>query len=194
MPTEAVARLLMAAVRRRVGLRGGSVGDTATLAARAAKVASAMTAATGTSFGIMLMGGTGTGKTTMARAMQDVLNALAMRGMIPGMTPLSDGLRLVHAKDVMRDGQADRLFTLLCDEPLLALDDLGCEPTEKLVFGNASTPVTDLLEHRYERRLFTVATTNLTASDIRQKYGARVADRCREMFTRITFNGNSYRQ
>lgn len=191
MPAEAVARLLLAATRRRVGLRGGSVDDAAAAARIAADIAAALTEPAPARFGIMLMGGVGTGKTTAARAMQDTLNCLAAHGRLHGG---ADGMRLVGAKDVQRDGERERWFLSLRREPLLAIDDLGAEPTERLTFGNASTPVADLLEYRYESRLFTVATTNLTAEEIRRKYGARVADRCREMFTIVRFRGGSHRQ
>lgn len=196
MPTEAVARLLLAYIRRRVRLRGGAVGDAAATAKTAVEIAAALTVPPPARFGLMLMGGVGTGKTTAVRAMQDTLNCLGRNGLLPRVSPLADGdgLRLVGAKDVQRDGDSERWFAKLRREPLLAIDDLGAEPTERLVFGNASTPVSDLLEHRYDRRLYTVATTNLTAADLRRKYGDRIADRCREMFTIIRFKGNSYRQ
>ena len=76
---------------------------------------------------------------------------------------------------------------------MLAIDDLGCEPTEIMDFGNVSNPIIDLLSIRYEEQLFTIISTNFKASDIRTKYGDRIADRLNEMVERIYFDNDSYR-
>ena len=79
-------------------------------------------------------------------------------------------------------------------QQMLAIDDLGKEPTEVLNFGNVVSPVVDLLEYRYNHQLFTVVTTNLTPKEIREKYGARIADRFNEMLEVIRFQDISYRR
>jgi DNA replication protein DnaC len=43
-------------------------------------------------------------------------------------------------------------------------------------------------------QLFTIITTNLTPSEIREKYGDRIADRMNEMMVKIIFNNDTYRK
>lgn len=140
-------------------------------------------------WGLMFMGNLGTGKTILVRALQKSIVTLAYQDLLPAEA----GLRLVHAKDIHRTTNNGMTFKSLCDEPLLAIDDLGDEAKEEMVYGTVMTPVIDLLEYRYDRQLFTIITTNLSADMIRDKYGKRIADRCREMFKVITFKNKSYR-
>lgn len=84
---------------------------------------------------------------------------------------------------------------------MLAIDDLGTEPTEVLDYGNVLSPVIDVIEHRYNKQLFTFITTNLVANSedekittIRKKYGVRIADRFNEMLHVIIFKDISYRK
>ena len=77
---------------------------------------------------------------------------------------------------------------------MLGIDDLGEEETTMMDYGNRVTPVIDLLSHRYDRMLFTMVTTNLTPKEIREKYGARIADRFNEMLEVIRFKDISYRK
>ena len=60
-------------------------------------------------------------------------------------------------------------------------------------FGNPITPIIDIIEQRYAKKDITIITTNLDADGIKNKYGARVADRMREMMQVITFTNASYR-
>jgi DNA replication protein DnaC len=75
----------------------------------------------------------------------------------------------------------------------LAIDDLGLEPAEIMNYGNVITPAVELLSHRYNEQLMTIVTTNLDPSQIKQKYGVRIADRFREMFLKVIFKNGSYR-
>ena len=76
---------------------------------------------------------------------------------------------------------------------MLGIDDLGTEPKEYLVYGNIHTPIVKLLSSRYDSRLFTMITTNLTPTQICNYYGARIGDRLNEMMKIIVFPNNSYR-
>jgi DNA replication protein DnaC len=73
------------------------------------------------------------------------------------------------------------------------IDDIGIEPKEVMDFGTITTPVVDLLEARYNRLKYTFVTTNLTPSELSEKYGPRLADRFREMFHVIGYDHPSYR-
>ena len=76
----------------------------------------------------------------------------------------------------------------------LGIDDLGTEPAEIVDYGNPIYPVVRLIEHRYESQSFTFITTNLTPSEIRKKYGDRIADRFNEMLHVIVFQDVTYRR
>ena len=76
---------------------------------------------------------------------------------------------------------------------MIGIDDLGNEPAEILEFGNPIYPIVRLIEHRYNTQAFTFITTNLTPKEIREKYGARIADRFNEMLHVIVFRDISYR-
>lgn len=132
-------------------------------------------------FGIMLCGQPGNGKTTLMHALYELCK---LRGNMPLLT---SGKRIVKA---VEDGVNVDTFQ---DERLMFIDDLGAERKEIQHYGNVLTPMVDLLEHRYARRLFTVVTTNLDADQIGEKYGARVRDRFREMFIVVPFSNKSFR-
>ncbi len=163
------------------------------LAEHCQSLAEKLTAANGCR-GVLMMGSVGSGKTTLMKALQKLMAEINWTvGLSSVCNVDTDGMRIVRAKNIQRDGERWQYFDTLCREPLLGIDDLGAEPTEQLVFGNASTPVVDLLEERYDRRLFTVATTNLTFDKLEKKYGARITDRMNEMFRLIIFKNKSYR-
>ncbi len=77
---------------------------------------------------------------------------------------------------------------------MLAIDDMGVEATEVLDYGNALTPIKDLIEYRYDAQLFTMISTNLTAEEVRKKYEARIADRFNEMWEVLVFENPTYRK
>ena len=77
---------------------------------------------------------------------------------------------------------------------MIGIDDLGNEPVEILDFGNPIHPIIRLIEYRYINQSFTFITTNLTAKEIRTKFGDRIADRFNEMLHVIIFEDGSYRK
>lgn len=56
------------------------------------------------------------------------------------------------------------------------------------------SPFVDTIYYRYDRQKFTIMTSNLSAEDLADKYGERIADRFTEMFDRIAFENYSYRK
>lgn len=132
-------------------------------------------------FGIMLCGQPGNGKTTLMHA---IYNVCRYRGESALFTT---GKKIIRA---VEDGMDVEIFQ---GEKLMFIDDLGAERKEVQEFGNVLTPMVDLLEHRYAKRLFTVVTTNLDADQLGEKYGARLRDRFREMFIVVPFTNPSFR-
>ena len=100
----------------------------------------------------------------------------------------------MDAKEIAEVAKDIKEFRSLKNRPMLAIEDMGREPTEVLDYGNILNPVIDLIEYRYDAQLFTIITTNLNPKEIRAKYGARVADRFNEMLEKIIFKNSSYRK
>lgn len=130
-----------------------------------------------------LCGSVGVGKSTILGSLMDFLNE----------TEYQYHKVLVTANKVAEIALcSESSWEILTKKPILLIDDVGTEPYEVKEYGNVYLPFTELLEHRYNRNLTTVITTNLTIADINSKYGARVADRVNEFHT-LTFKRDSYR-
>lgn len=136
-------------------------------------------------FGILLCGTYGNGKTTLVYALRSVISLLSSCSYLEYQTHLNVSDAREIAK-IYKDRDPEK-FNDLCRERLLAVEDMGKEPAEELNYGNIISPVTELLERRYDAQLFTVITTNLTPKEIREKYGNRVADRFNEMMCVLNF-------
>ena len=146
-------------------------------------------------FGVMMCGTCGNGKTTLLYTLQSAINDLNRRDHFAFLgREFHIGLMIVDAKDITEIAKDLDELKRYRNHQMLAIDDLGKEPTEVFNFGNVVSPVVDLLEYRYNRQMFTVVTTNLTPKEIKEKYGARIADRFNEMLEVIRFQDISYRR
>ena len=74
-----------------------------------------------------------------------------------------------------------------------SFDDLGGTKEERKRFGDGVLPMEEVLMNRYDKGKFfqTHVTTNLTADQVEEIYGARVRSRMREMFNLISFDPKS---
>ena len=188
MTTEQCKDMLLAAYQSEVEFRGRKFVDDGFAAKHSELVAEALVGVGG-KFGVLMCGLCGNGKTTMLLAARSVCSYLADCGLIgrEWSFPVLDAKEARHyAKDRAK-------FESIAAKECLGLEDIGREATEVLEYGNVLNPVIDLLEHRYRDRLFTMVTTNLTARDIRAKYGDRIADRFNEMMKVVVFKNPSYR-
>lgn len=141
--------------------------------------------------GLLLCGLYGNGKTTLARAMQRLIGWLTEREL--GYSNRKS-VRFMKAKEIVRLLRADsKAYEKLFTEELLIIDELGEEAKEVITYGMIDTPMVDLISERYDRRLFTIITTNLETDEIKAKYGERIYDRFQEMLTSIIFENDSYR-
>lgn len=181
------AQLLDVAYMARVQARGGKYTRTDNVTESLKAIAQAMTS--GKSCGLMLCGTCGLGKTTAANALHDVIEMIGKT--YPSELTILAGLMVWGATDILRDPEA---FERLSKCPLLCIEDLGREAAETVEFGNRTSPIKDLIERRYNGRLFTVITTNLTPGQIAEKYGERISDRFTEMLDKVVFEGDSFRQ
>lgn len=149
-------------------------------------------------FGIMCCGTCGNGKTTLLYAFQRVVNYLQDRRHFSFLdsenTPFKASVEIFRAKDVAQASRDRKQFREIMQRPMLAIDDMGTEPAEVNDYLNINTPVVDLIDYRYNHQLFTFITTNLTSSQIKEKYKERIADRFNEMLHVIVFKDITYRK
>lgn len=145
-------------------------------------------------FGVMLCGTCGNGKSTLMRAFQRALNYLADSKHFSFMDKyFIPRMAIYDAWDLAQIAHDAKEFAAVKAKSMIGIDDLGNEPAEILEFGNPIYPIVRLIEHRYNTQAFTFITTNLTPKEIREKYGARIADRFNEMLHVIVFRDISYR-
>lgn len=142
---------------------------------------------------LLLFGRPGTGKTTFMRAMWMTVGFLYQdeisRSQIVNryIKASSLGATLKNDKDEYK-----KIKAATC----LFIDDLGFNGESEMVndYGVKARPIEDIIEHRYDRQLLTVCTTNLTAGEIRDKYGERIYSRICETFSMVPVNGMDFRQ
>lgn len=77
---------------------------------------------------------------------------------------------------------------------LLAIDDLGMESERIMKYGQECYPISELFSYRYECRLFTIVTTNLPSSEVRPRYGDRMADRVNHMMQVVVMPDTNFRE
>ena len=150
--------------------------------------------------GLMMAGTVGNGKSTLMWALARAIEYLdSTTGAFAYLTdPRSmytehPRLTILGAREIAMMVKEPEKFEKIKRTHYLGIDDLGTDPTEVMDYGELKTPLVELIEYRYERRLFTVITTNLLPDQIEAKYGSRIRDRLREMCLKISFGQNSYR-
>lgn len=181
LSTNDMDTLLKAAYQAEVAYRNMKYQDTEATNSIIKSMATALTSNSHKT-GIVLCGTCGNGKTTLVRALQNALIYLKRRNIC------EYGLPIIDAREVANKMKECKEY------PLLAIEDMGKEPATKLDYGNVINPVIEVLEHRYNEQLYTVISTNLTAKEIREKYGERIADRLNEMMNVIIFKNKSFRR
>lgn len=142
---------------------------------------------------LLLFGTPGTGKTTFMQAMwmtigflyQEEISRREIRSSFIKASELGSLLK------TDKDG-----YKAVKGATCLFIDDLGFTGESEVVndYGVKARPIEDIIEHRYDKQLFTVCTTNLTEGEIREKYGDRIHSRICEQFMMIPVVGMDYRQ
>ena len=136
-------------------------------------------------WGIIMMGNVGAGKTTLMKLLNEYFFQRVYHN--NKAYPV-----IFHtAKEIAKRAINGNEYNEYCY--VLAIDDLGEEAKEVMSYGNVITPITDIIESRYDSRKMTFFTTNLDVNGIKEKYGARVADRLKQMCSIVPFTNPSYR-
>ena len=181
---EQASALLTAAYRSEVAYRGRNYVESDNIKQMIARLAAFMTSRDSSKFGVLMCGTYGNGKITLRYALRSVVSYLADCNYVERQKLIVYDARKL-AK-IYKDRDPEK-FEDVCREKLLAIEDMGKEPTEELNYGSIISPITELLEARYDAQRFTTITTNLTPKEIREKYGNRIADRFNEMMCVLNF-------
>lgn len=86
------------------------------------------------------------------------------------------------------------------DKPqTLVIDDIGTESCPVMKYGTATNIIADVLDRRYfmgwqRHGVRTIITSNLSDTDLCERYGLRSEDRMNEMFEFVTATGDSLRK
>lgn len=181
-PADKTTEVLRTAYRHRVESRGRQYEETERLTAVLNAIGRWVAA--GSKGSLFINGGYGNGKTTLALSLLDIL---ACWGGIR--------TRAISALDYSRaiahdDGLAVERAR---EKAVLLIDDIGTEAVSVKSYGTEYNPIIELLYTRYDRSLPTICTSNYSREQFNDTYGARVADRAREMFDWVTFTDKSFR-
>lgn len=140
--------------------------------------------------GLLLMGGTGVGKTTLMQlfAKNPICSYRIVECREIANDYATNGANVID--NYIEDIHPSHQNPFRQDAWGLCFDDLGTESMRKN-FGNEANIMEEIILSRYSRRNALInkthITTNLTGNDIEERYGARVRSRMREMFNVIEF-------
>lgn len=145
-------------------------------------------------FGLLLCGGKGNGKSTLAETIKQFIIVSSRKSLI---NPKASRVAFIDAKSMVlglleSDDRRNEIDEL-CRDKYLIMDDIGAEPSELMVFGNNLDPIGTIIKKRYSNHLFTIITTNLTPTQLKMKYGELISDRLKEMMLIIPFTDDSFR-
>ena len=149
--------------------------------------------------GLWLMGPLGTGKTTLLLGWRRYQARVCARYMVK---PRKDDYRLttlyMSASEISNAYAADGasgLKDVLSPNYNVIIDEMGREPCPANSYGTKLNVIQHVLQVRYDHRreCVTHVTTNMELSDVKERYGAYVADRCKEMFNFVRLEGGSKR-
>ncbi|MGN1211360.1 MAG: ATP-binding protein [Candidatus Cryptobacteroides sp.] len=144
--------------------------------------------------GFMLYGSVGSGKTTLAKAMCQLIRMLYDRFELGDRRVPVTMTTALELSKAATDDDTSR-FNSLKNARFLFLDDVGVEPPTVKNWGNEISPVVELIYFRYDFQKPMIITSNLSFRELKQRYGERVGDRMLEMFNGIEFKQTmSYRK
>lgn len=141
---------------------------------------------------LLMMGPTGTGKTTLMTAIFDIVCVMHKEEIMYKEVRFS----YVKASEL---GETLKYtpdeFKRIKGATVLFVDDLAFSGESELVseWGTKRRPIDDIIEYRYDRQLATICTTNLTEELLKKNYGERIWSRMREEFIFLPVVGKDFR-
>lgn len=142
--------------------------------------------------GLLIAGGTGTGKTTMTAAL--VGDLILKRTVRDEEFVGHIGIRFVTIADLLnaaKDFENKRdYFDKLTRAALLVIDDLGCVRLTEF----AADELAGLFDHRYRELLPLIITTNLSKKDLAAYLGDRAVSRLEECCINVVLTGADRRK
>lgn len=145
----------------------------------------------GSTRGLLMVGNVGCGKTSMLNAICKMFGALYYSN----SSIYRKGFQWETAYKVAEwCGNDTERYEGFKKCEWCAIDDIGQEPAETLIYGNTIYPIRDILLYRYDHDLVTIVTTNLNPKSLTERYGIRIGDRLQEMMHVIKFKNKSYRR
>lgn len=157
---------------------------------------------------ILLIGGTGSGKTMLATALVKAVYRKAvlldMKNEVDAYKANNHCAKLIKSRDITEMAKATwgnyneseyELIEYFSRFPLLVIDDLGDSDAASGVDANAKDRgrIADIFDKRYQK-LPTVITTNLDKDGVANHLGDRAWDRLQENLIIIRCDWGSYRQ
>lgn len=189
LPTGDAQALLTESYRSMVARRGGALVEDAETTDKIRKAAQWITA--GGKPGLLLYGRVGNGKTTLVRALCELIRAVHFSARASEQR----SVRFVTAMELARLAKDEpKEFDRIIRLDMLAIDDIGTEPETVRHYGNVITPITEALLVRYDAHLFTLCTSNLDLQGMRERYDERICDRIVGMFNKMAYTNDSYRR
>lgn len=156
---------------------------------------------------LMLNGAVGRGKSTIAIAIKEMVASMKSANeqylirnrykLPPEQIRYYEQWSRVHNIEYISAYEAvadDMSFAKACNTPVLIIDDFGVEPLTVKTYGTTCTPIIEIIYKRYNKRMPTIFTTNLSPAKISERYGERVWDRMKEWCNFIDFKGESLRK
>lgn len=137
--------------------------------------------------GLILKGPVGTGKTCAAIALMRVALDNKLSCYFIPMMSLLDKIMTLRDKD-----EAYNFEQRLRTTKLLVLDDLGGEYSGKSDW--VKSKIAAIIGERYDRKLSTIITTNLTIGQLKAEYDERMIDRLKSTNQLVTLGGDSLRR
>lgn len=127
--------------------------------------------------GLLITGGCGLGKTLIAKHILPLLIRDSCRRVI----------NIFTAQEL--NTKIDEILKL----HTIYIDDIGTENVSK-IYGNVRCTFSELCDAAEQRGKLLMITTNLTASELEEKYGERTLDRLRTITKFVAFSGKSLRK
>lgn len=137
--------------------------------------------------GILLHGGVGNGKTRLLECVQAVMREFWHKEM-----EIFTAVYIRNNYYADHEGEGYSLKYKLHNYKFIAINDIGMEAK----YSSGSNIIQEILFDRFEKRLITHGTTNLSKSEFFKKYAdshGRMVDRYKTLFNYVKLDGQSFR-